>query len=406
MWQRATRCCAAASVLCLLPWGSALAQLQGSFSMEKQKYEVGEPVFVAFELKNIGEESVQFVRGDRYSTCGGYEIRVSSGPPLIHFIHSSCDRGITVSCVVAAQRLAPGEMRRERILVNFDHDLSKAATYEVHATWAVKYGPVTEGNSFPTGGQAFKAEANFQIQVTDGNPENLAPAFQQYIADLSAKEEERRREAARVIGSLAPPFLEDTIISMADSPATLPFALMGLRRLNTSRSRETLAGFIQSNLGYSYWKERAIKYLSEMGDKKYFPLLLAVAKNQQPNQARDYVLAAAELGGEDAFPYVVSLLESADPFSRANAIMALPRTGSRRAVPMLIEQLRNPNPDVGRLASSGLMELTHRTAAQDGRLVSDAVQSDYFKWMRWWSQNASSASIYGPNQCGEVEPLK
>jgi len=402
MWQRVTRYCAA-SVLCLLPWGSALAQLQGSFSMEKQQYGVGEPVFLAFELTNIGKESVQFFRGDRYSMCGGYEIAVSSGPPLIH---SSCDRGFAFSCVGAAQTLAPGETRHERVLVNFEHDLSKAATYEVHATWVVKYGPVTEGFSFPVGGQEFKAETNFQIQVIDGNAENVAPAFQPYIADLSAKDEERRREAARVIGSLAPPFLEDTIISMADSPATLPFALMGLRRLNTSRSRETLAGIIQSTSGYSYWKEMAIKYLSEMGDKKYFPLLLDVAKNQQPNQARDYVLAAAELGGEGGFPYVVSLLGSADPFSRANAIMALPRTGSRRAVPLLIEQLRNPDPDMGRLASTGLMELTHRTAAQDGRLVSDAPPSDYFKWMRWWLQNGSSTSIYGPNQCGEVEPLQ
>lgn len=403
MWQRVTRYCVAASVLCLLPWGSALAQLQGNFSMEKQQYEVGEPVFLAFELTNIGKESVQFVRGDRYSMCGGYQIGVSSGPPLIH---SSCDRGFVVSCPGAAQILAPGETRRERILVNSEHDLSKASTYEVHATWVVKYGPVTEGFSFPAGGQEFKAETNFQIQVTDGNPENLAPAFQPYLADLSAKDEERRLEAARVVGSLAPPFLEDTIISMADSPAILPFALMGLRRLNTSRSRETLAGIIQSTPGYSYWKERAIKYLSEMGDKKYFPLLLDVAKNQQPNQARDYVLAAAELGTEDAFPYLVSLLGSPDVFSRANAIMALPRTGSRRAVPLLMEQLRDANPDVGRLASIGLMELTHHTAAQDGRLVSDAPPSDYFKWMHWWLQNGSSTPIYGPSQCGEVEPLR
>jgi HEAT repeat protein len=193
---------------------------------------------------------------------------------------------------------------------------------------------------------------------------------------------------------------------MADSPATVPFALLGLRRLNTSRSRETLAGIIQSTAGYSYWKGKAIKYLSEMRDKKYFPLLLEVAKEQKPNQAKDYVLAAAELGGEDALPYVVSLLDGSEPFSWANAIMALPRTGSRRAVPLLIEQLRNPSPDLGQLASTGLMELTHHSVAQEGRLVCDTPTNECAKWVHWWLQNGSTTPIYGSNQCGEVESLR
>ncbi len=171
--------------------------------------------------------------------------------------------------------------------------------------------------------------------------------FRPYVADLTSKDEERQREAGRVIGSLAPPFLEQTILSMADSPVTRLFALMGLRHLNTARSREALARIVQSTEGYSYEKEQAIKYLSEMGDKKYFPLLLDEAKKLESNQARDYVLAAAELGGEDAMPYVGSLLDSPDPFARANAVIALPQTGSRRAVPFLIDLLRSPDVDLG-----------------------------------------------------------
>lgn len=393
---------AAVSILWLFPMSSVFAQLQGRFSMEKQQYAAGEPVFLDFALTNTGKERVQFVRGDRYSICGGYQIKVSSGPPITH---SSCDRGFAASCVAARKIVAPGETRHERLLLNFENDLSKPANYDIHAVYGVTFGPERAGPSLSVDRQKFRVEADFHIQVVEGDPEVSSAALQPYLADLTAKDEERQREAGRIIGSMAPTSLEDTIISMADSPALLPFALIGLRRLNTPRSREALAGVVESTSGYSYWKERAIKALSEMGDKKYFPLLLDEAKKHVPTEARDYVLAAAELGQEDAMPYVVSLLESSSDFSRGNAIMALPRTASRRAVPLLIEALRDPNPDFGRLAETGLMELTHFSTFEAGQLVSRSPANDYPKWRRWWLLQGNSAPMYGPNQCGEVRPF-
>jgi len=158
--------------------------------------------------------------------------------------------------------------------------------------------------------------------------------------------------------------------------------------------------------GYSYEKEQAIKYLSEMGDKTYFPLLLDEARKHEPNQARDCTLAAAQLGGEDAMPYVSSLLAGSDPFSRANGVMALPQTGSRHAVPLLIELLRSPDLSVGRLASIGLIHLTHRSPFSAGQWFSDAPSNEYSHWMRWWMRERDRATIYGPDQCGKIDPLK
>src|SRR5947199_6959159 len=80
---------------------------------------------------------------------------------------------------------------------------------------------------------------------------------------LDSKDEEHQQEAARVIGSLAPPFLEAKILDMAGSPKTRRFALLGLRRLNTTRARKALADVVLGTPGYSYEKEQAIKYLSE-----------------------------------------------------------------------------------------------------------------------------------------------
>jgi len=130
------------------------------------------------------------------------------------------------------------------------------------------------------------------------------------------------------------------------------------------------------------------------------------ARKHGPNQARDCTLAAAQLGGEDAMPYVSSLLAGSDPFSRANGVMALPQTGSRHAVPLLIELLRSPDLSVGRLASIGLIHLTHRSPFSAGQWFSDAPSNEYSHWMRWWMRERDRATIYGPDQCGKIDPLK
>jgi HEAT repeat protein len=118
------------------------------------------------------------------------------------------------------------------------------------------------------------------------------------------------------------------------------------------------------------------------------------------------VLAAARLGREAAMPYVVSLLGSSEPFSRGNALMALPETGSRQAVPLLIGALRDPDLDFGRLASLGLIQLTHRSPFEDGRISGESPSAEYRDWTRWWSMHSSDAAIYKPSECGAVEQLK
>ena len=390
----------AASLLFVLA-GSASAQVEGRLYLDATNYQVGEPIYLNFELTNKGSEPIQISSGNSYSICGGYEIDVSRGAPTPV---ESCMGGAGGSCIGEVWIVAPGEIRKDKVLVNYERDLSSPGLYSVHASRTLSYGPPTESWR-GANEMEVKIVAEFEIQVDIGHDETLVPMFQPFVEDLSSKDEERQREAARVIGSLAPPFLEDTIISMVNSPATRPFALMGLRHLNTTRSRELLASIVQATSGYSYEKEQAIKDLSEMGDKKYFPLLLEEAKKWEPNQARDYVLAAAKLGGEDAIPYVSSLLGSCNPFSRANGVMALPQTGSRQAVPLLIDVLKTPDADLGRLGSLGLIQLTHRSPFENGQLWGESPSGEYRDWTRWWSVHSADGSIYGPSECGAVEPL-
>jgi hypothetical protein len=402
MCSRITRSSLFASLFYFLLSSAAFAQLQGHFFLEKEQFKVGEPVYLHFDVTNEGKEPVQFLQGNRYSYCGGYSIEVSNAPPVQH---SSCDRGIVVSCPSGMQLVAPGETRRETLLLNYEHDLSKPGDYDIHAVWAASYGPKTEGFPNPAGGQQIKVEEHLRVRLIDANGENLEPLFQPYIAGLAAQDEEHRIEAARAIGSVAPPFLEDTMVSMLDIPAARSFALQGLKKLNTPRSREVLSGIVAATSGYSYEKQQIINYLADMGDKRYFPLLLDIAQKQPPNQARDYVLAAARLCGEDAMPFIKSLLADSDPFSLANGVMALSETGSRSAIPILIESLKNPNSDFGALALTGLRQLTHRSHFLDGKIYQQSPSRLYASWLRWWMLNGNSAPVYGPQQCGEILPL-
>ena len=107
-----------------------------------------------------------------------------------------------------------------------------------------------------------------------------------------------------------------------------------------------------------------------------------------------------------ALPYVVSLLNDADPFAHGNGVQALPETGSRQAVRILIELLRSRNVGAGKVASVGLIRLTHRSLLATGKWFSDAPSNDYAAWIRWWMREGDQAPVYGPNQCGRIDPLK
>ncbi len=161
--------------------------------------------------------------------------------------------------------IGAGEVQHDKVLLNYAHDLSTPGVYEIRASRALSFGPTGDFLP-PVNSPQVRTEAQFQIRVVDTG-ENLASVFPPYVADLDSKNEERQQEAARVIASLAPPYLEDTILRMAFWRKTRLLGLLGLRRLNTERSRRALAEIVQGTLGYSYEKETAIRYLSEMGEK-------------------------------------------------------------------------------------------------------------------------------------------
>ncbi len=371
---------AVALLLAMLGVAPARAQLQGHISMAKDVYFAGEPVYVLFEFTNVGKDAVQYSAGDPYAEgCSGYKLEVSEKAAKES---ASCGARGAGECIAGSEILAAGETRHQLILVNYAHDLSKAGNYEIHATQEMKYSAATGDVRLAATQQQFKVEQRFMIQVVKVDRERLQLIYKPYVVNLSSQDDEIQREAERAIVSGAPPWLEDTIVGMLRQYTSREFALLGLKNLNTVRSREELAKIVQNTSEETEENLTAVRYLAELGDKKYFPMLLEIAKKQSANEGRDYVLAAAELGGDDAVPFLQELLGSGDGSARANAVMGLGKSGSRAAVPLLIEVLKDR--ELGKLAGEGLVELTHRQ------------ESD---WAAWWAGNSGRAAVFGVG-CG------
>jgi hypothetical protein len=374
-------------VLGLLGAGEARGQLQGQIATAKQVYIAGEPVYVHFEVTNVGKEAVVYYAGDPYNDECGYSLQVTNGPALQH---PSCAAAKADPCDAAEQILGAGETLRQNILLNYAHHVGKAGDYKIHAVQVMRYGPM--GTSAAER-KEFKLEKSLQIQVVRGDRESLEGIYRVYVRNLGSQDDEIQREAERAIVSGAMPWLEDTIVGMVRQYRSREFALEGLRNLNTPRARQELAKIVESTSQFTPENETAVGYLGQMGDKKYFAMLLELAKKAEPGQGREYVLAAAELGGDDAVAYLKELAGSTDGNARASGVMGLGMTGSRAAVPVLLETLKGSDADLGNLAANALMELTHRRSGQ----------SDH--WAAWWAAAGSGAKVYGPRECGEVEAL-
>jgi hypothetical protein len=389
-----------AVVLALLGAGAARGQLQGQISTAKNLYLAGEPIYIHFEVTNVGKDAVEYSAGDPYAEgCGAYSLKVSNGPALAH---PSCTPVKADACDTSDQILAAGETVRQNILVNYAHQVTTPGNYEIHAVQVMKYRLLTGAGVRSEDRKDFKLEKTLQIQVVRGDADALQAIYRVYVRNLSSQDDEIQREAERAIISGAMPWLEDTIVGMVRQYRSREFALLGLRNLNTERARGELAKIVQNSSELTPENEMAVEYLGQMGDKKYFPMLRDLAKKVEASQGRQYVLAAAELGGDDAVPYLKELVGSSDVNARANGVAGLGVTGSREAVPVLIEALKAGNADLAQPTGNALTGLTHRRVSAEG----DARGEQAGKWAAWWSAQGSSAKVYGPRECGEVEEVQ
>lgn len=388
----AARLCASVCVLCAV----SAAQVTTQLYLDKSVFARGEPIFLRFEIHNDGPRAVNILSADPYSFCSGYVISVSSDTPPPE-PHSSCERGIAGSCLSSDTLLKPGATKIESILLNFEHDVSNPGDYEVDASRTLPYADAAL-EYFKARKQTVEVKTRLYFRIDESSTIEQG-SLQRLVDQLHSRDDDQRREAARALASLAPPTLEDTLLTFAYDREFRQFAPLAFHRLNTPRSMAAMAELLTKAGPGTYEHMTSADYLSQSEDPRWFPLLQQVAKSNAT--IGNYVADAADLGGDQMIPTLLELMKSPDNFTRENAIAGLGYTHSPEAVPILIEMLRGAGPSA-QMAASALSRLTHRTSSEN---PAQSFGGDYQKWSQWWHREHANAPIYRGSECGETKPL-
>ena len=353
--------------LCVFVSVSAAAELTGKFYLEKETFAQGEPVFLYLSLVNKGPDVADLTVSDPDQPgCDGIGIKVSSDESGASCPASKAGFLRDRLCVLNGQfqsvQLLPGQAYTLRYLLNFQHDIAATGDYPVDAKYTGS--PMTIGET-----RTSVEETHASIAFHVGADTVASSEWKPWLDQLKSVKREARLEAAKTLASLAPPSLEETLLGFADIEEFRRYSTMAFNRLNTPRSLEALAHYVE-------------------------PLL------------RDNVscaVYAAILGGEKMLPELVAQEKSPDRPTRMNAVTAMGYTRSRADIPILVELVKDPDVRVGYRAVYSLRQLTHRTSYGELQAPDPTVQ--YIQWSSWWEREGATAPIYADSECGEVVPL-
>ena len=388
-----------------------IAQVTGTFSLDKPIFAPGEPVFLNLTLSNLGNEAQEVVMADPYSFCSRYKIQISHGGSP----HVACSQSYGGSCASGAITLAPHGSHTERILLNSPNNsqgdlnppVSLPGDYTVDALRTIDYAPLAPDAQRFDHPNHTEVHQNFDLHV-DGTLQASPSLYAPFVQQLASTDDGLRREAARTLATLAPPALEPLLLTFATSKDYVlqQFAPQALATLATERSLAALAKMLTRTEPGTYNSGIAADYLGKTHDPKWLPALLDFADRQ----GATYLSDAAQAGGEAAIPVLLARMNSTDPAVRSNLTFALAYTGSRAVIPLLISQIKThtssngeTSTDEASTANEALKQLTHRYI--EGPLDDPWVDRARERWQQWWLTSGQDAKTYKPGECVPDTPL-
>jgi hypothetical protein len=404
------RLCSTLFFACTPLWASS--PLAGHFHLSGGQQIVGGPTYVVFEVVNNGAQALRIQTANALSPCAGYLFQIDGEKRA----DGTCDGLPGYSCVSGTIELAPGAKSTQKVLLNYYYKLPRAGLYHIHARRSVSWWPADQG-LFGELREQQVFEDDIELNLKPTSPVELRAVFSPYVTALASTNTQEHKEALEAIVYLAPPFMEETLLKMIDSDEWGE-ALIGLQHLNTVGAKEALSKIAENGVQIkpdaddlekaerSVEPGLAIKYLGEMGDPAYFPLLLEVTKRASfESQTRFYgTLAVGKLGGQDAIPFLVSEINASTEGQRMQGAIAMSLTASRDAMPPLLNLLKSPEEDVRQVAENGLETLTHRRV-MNGNVSTVDPALLYRTWQSWWKWNSGTARIYAHDECGEKLPI-
>jgi hypothetical protein len=419
------------SVTILMLANQCLAQVSytARFTMDKQKFHPGEPIFCDFVIQNTGARTFVF----RYRTPDRVLNRDLENEP--HFKVTAEDRrplpdpaprpcgGAKGSVVYGSVTLPPGRVHTERWLLNQWARMSRPGHYHVRAERRL---PLLTGD--PAAPESTANPAAFALgindlsfEITPGSEAELRGVFQPYIKMVTEPIATDAAEAVVVLVTLPQSFFLDRLEMLAHAPADerrwdRNEALQGLARLGTPAAWGTIVKIARgknaagsppqnatpttiASAADDALRAHAILLLGERGDAATLPAVIDIAKSASDDLRSDALRALGFFRHPRANAVLFEKLHSSNTTERVNAILGLKNLGSKDSIPALLAMLRDPDAEVRQVANFALQGLTGQKFKLSPSAGGAESERTAEQWHSWWKEHAASFLPKRPLAC-------
>jgi hypothetical protein len=402
------------ALLVIAVGGRAQVSYVARFSLERQRFLLGEPIFCKFTIENTGAQVFAFSyrspsRALNLELEGEprFSLREENGQPLPDPAPKPCG-GARGSAVYGLVSLPPGQVHTERWLLDQWARFSRPGRYRVRAERRL---PLLSGNAatqeFSKQPVAYALAINeLVLEVTPSTENQLRAAFQPYLRTLEKPGTSDASEAALVLTTLPRPFFLEKLVALANAPAQerrwdRQQALEGLARLGTRPAWDEIAKIAQGatrggttsprakDTGDDALRAYALQLLGEKGDAAFLPPLLQMLSTSPETLRGDVLRALGAFNDPRANQVLFDGLHSQGANDRVNAILGLRNLESKEAIPALIAMLSDPEAQVRQVAHFALQGLT----GQEFKLSPRASRAESARvaeqWHSWWRERGA-----------------
>jgi hypothetical protein len=395
--------------------GWAQVSYVARFSLEKQKFLLGEPIFCIFTIANTGTQVFAFsyrtpsrALNPELETEPRFTLREENGQPLPDPAPKPCG-GAKGSAVYGLVALPPGQVHAERWLLNQWGRFSRPGRYRVRAERRL---PLRGGNA---AGQEFSQEPvayalainELALEVAPATEAELRTAFQPYLRILEKPDAAEASEAALVLTTLPRAFFLKKLVALAHAPAqerrwAREQALVGLARLGSRAAWDEIVNVARaapragtsspraSPTADDAWRAYAVELLGEKGDAAFLPPLLQMLSTSPETLRGEVLLALGSFDDPRATQALFESLHSPGANDRINAILGLRNLESRETIPALIAMLSDPEAPVRQVAHFALQGLTGQEFKLSPRASRAESAQAAEQWHAWWREHGAS----------------
>src|SRR5579859_6032705 len=362
------------------------------FTLDKQKFLLGEPIFCNFVIQNTGARTFSFryrspdrILNSDLENEPHFRVTTKSGRPLPDPAPKPCG-GAKGSAVYGSVTLPPGQTHTERWLLNQWARFSRPGQYKIKAERRLPLLTAEPGTpEFTTHPAAYAlALDDLQIEVTPSTETEIHSVFQPYLKLLDAPAPADVAEPVLVVTTLPQTFFLDKLEWLAQAPASehrwdRSKALEGLARLGTPAAWNVIVKIARGeNAARSpspgpaapstraiaqandLLRNYAVLLLGEKADPAFLPALLEIIASSSDDLRGEAIRALGFFHDPRAASGLFEKLRSTSSTDRVNAILGLKNMGTRNSIPAILAMLQDPDAEVRQVANFALQGLTRK----------------------------------------------